>query len=695
MARLNLECADTSALWFDATRRVEESGDMSPQSKTWRRFSHFSKRIFGQNGPLRLVSPVLPMSLSFARKAAICFCWGVFLALPAAVFGQTNYYTTNGMEYAVTGPLPGDQVWPDVAVGPAGGFVVWQDNATDGSGWGVSATRLDSTLSKVPTWADQRVNVTGTNDQENARVALLNNGGAVFVWQGGVEGFQHIYARFLSPTNTWLNTTDVVVSVPTNNYQIKPAVAVLNNSNVVVVWGSYAEAGAGSLQDVYGQMLSQTGQKIGGEFLINQFTPYNQRTPAIAALAGGGFVVAWVSEQERVVGAASATAGLAGRQAYPSVDIYARLYDSSAAALGGEFLVNSNAFPCASPAVAAASDGSFMVAWGAHNTINLANSWDIYARSYSSPSANAGGPIVTVNTTLYGDQYAPRISVIGADYLVVWTSPGQDGSREGVYGQFVHAGGGLVGGEFRVNTTTIGQQMQPAVASDGASQFVAVWTSSPGIAGPPYDFDLFAQRYINVNLSSNLPPMGAPFVWAPFTLSNGVYQPQLQVSWAAMSGVAVSNYQVYADGTNSPTALVSSLTNQWTMTAANGLTTNSTHWFQVAYTTTAGRQSPLSAATTNSTWSGLNCYGIPFEWMAAYFGRILPIGRPHVNAPLVSRRSNDVAESVFDRRQPVEFSHLAANGAGQDPAGNVPELEHTAGPHLSTAGEDESGHGME
>jgi hypothetical protein len=28
-----LECADMSALWFDATGRVGESGDMSPQSK--------------------------------------------------------------------------------------------------------------------------------------------------------------------------------------------------------------------------------------------------------------------------------------------------------------------------------------------------------------------------------------------------------------------------------------------------------------------------------------------------------------------------------------------------------------------------------------------------------------------------------------------------------------------------------------
>jgi hypothetical protein len=579
----------------------------------------FFKRIFGQNAPMRLLSLVLPMSLSFARKAAICFCWGLFLVIPAAVFGQTNYYTTNGTEYAVAGSLPGDQVWPDVAAGTDGGFVVWQDNVTDGSGWGVSATRLDSTLSASPNWSDVRVNVQGTNDQENARVALLKNGGAVFVWQGGVEGFQHIYARFLTPTNTWLTTTDVVVSVPTNNFQINPAVAVLNNSNVVVVWASFDQAGSNSLQDVYAKILSPAGQTVSNEFLINQFTSYNQRTPVIAALAGGGFVVAWVSEQEQSAApnwGTNSTYIASGAILVPSVDIYARRYNGNGAAQGGEFLVDTNTLnPCANPSVAAASDGSFMVAWGGRDMVNPTNGWDIYARTFS--GAGAGGTMALVNTHLPGNQYAPHISSIGGDYLVVWTSLGQDGSREGVYGQFVHAGGALVGGEFRVNTTTAGQQMHPALASDGVSQFLAVWTS---YTGSPYRFDLFAQRYVNVNLTSNLPPLGASFVWVPFTFSNGVYQPQLQVSWAALAGIPVSTYEVYADGTNSPMALVSGATNQWMMTAANGLTPSAAHSFQVAYTTTGGRQSPLSAPASGTTWSGLSWGGIPYEWMGVYFG---------------------------------------------------------------------------
>ena len=629
-----------------------------------RRRARFGKRFFGQNARLRLEScKAFMLWLFSARRAAICLCWGLALAAPVAVFGQA-YYRTNGTEYAIVGSLPGDQVLPDVAVTPSGGFVVWQDNITDGSGWGVSARQLDSTLSG--TLSTFRVNVQGTNDQENPRVALLKNGGAVFVWQGGQKGFQQIYARFLSPTKTWLTTSDVPISaqfvtnvlildgyatnitltvttnwnrshtqitgyttnktttvtptvatnttVNTVNFQINPAVATLANGNVVIVWGSFDQAGSSSLQDVYGQILSPAGVKIGAEFLINQFIPYNQRTPTVAALASGGFVVAWVSEQERVVGVPNANVAAANQQVSASIDIYARLYDANGNPQGNEFLVNTDFNPCANPAVAAGTDGGFMVAWDAKDmTSPNTNSLDIYARSFTSAGAGSGGTVVRVNTYLYGDQYAPRISALGTDYLIVWTSLAQDGSREGVYGQFLRGNGSEFGSEFRVNTTTVSSQKQPAVASDGVSQFLVVWTS---YTGAPYAFDLYAQRYQNV--SAVLQPMGAPFVWVPFVLSNNVYQPQLQVSWPPVQGITVSNYEVYVDGTNSLPVLTTS--NIWTMTAANGLTTNSTHTFQLDYVTADGRRSPISPSASGSTWSGLSWGGIPYEWMAEYFG---------------------------------------------------------------------------
>ena len=544
-----------------------------------------------------------------AQKLTSCLGWTLAFMLVASASAQTNNYTTSGTEYAVIGSLFGDQVFPDAAISTNGGFVVWQDNATDGDSWGISARRLDSTLSG--TLGTFRVNVTGAGSQENPRVARLKNGGAAFVWQGGKLGSQHIFARFLTPTNTFLTTNDIVVNTFTNHFQINPALAVLNNSNVVVVWASYAQAGSNSMQDVYAKILSPAGATVVGEFLVNQFTNYNQRTPAIAALTNGGFVVAWVSEQERQVAASNSVAVSSAASLTPSVDIYARLFGPRGVATGNEFLVNADNNPCANPSVAAASDGSFLVAWTARNMTNPNNSLDVYGRTFT--AGGIGGSVFGINTFLYGDQYAPRVSALGLDYLVTWTSLAQDGSREGVYAQFVHSDGTMVGSEFRVNTTTVGQQMQPAVASDGVSQFLAVWTSFNGY---PNAFDLFAQRYINV--AAVVETMSAPYVWAPFVVVSNKYQPQLVVSWAPLLGLSVSNYEVYVDGAVTKSATV--VSNQWTMTAANGLATNSTHSFQVDYVTTAGVRSPLSPSASGTTWSGLNWNGVPYEWMAAYFG---------------------------------------------------------------------------
>jgi hypothetical protein len=583
---------------------------------------------FGQSIKAAVSYIINFMSLSKLASSAAMFLLGAaLLALPCRGFGQTNYYASYGTEYPVIGALPGDQIFPDVAVTPAGGIVVWQDNITDGSGWGISARRLDSTFSG--TLSTFRVNVQGTNDQENPRVAILKNGGAAFVWQGGARGSQHIFARFLSPTNTWLTTTDLVVSTFTNTFQITPALTVLNDSNVVVVWASYNQAGAGSLLDVYGKILSPTGVTVSNTFLINQFLGYNQRTPAVTALAKGGFAVAWVSEQERSTATPSAGQYYSAVSApIPSVDIYARIYASNGAPVTSEFAVNTNYYPCANPALASASDGSFMVAWSQHDMLNHSNSWDVFARSFS--TNGTGGTVVPVNSYTYGDQYAPQISAIGLDYLIVFTSVGQDGPREGVFGQFVHKDGSLVGGEFQVNTTSVGRQMQPTVASDGSYQFEVVWTSFASLSLAD-GFDLAAQRYASV--SALLQPMAAPFVNIPFTLSSNIYVPQLVVSWSPLLGISVSNFEVYADGAATPTAIVKS--NEWVMGAANGLMTSSTHYFQVDYVTAAGVRSPLSPSASGTTWSGINYQGIPYEWVASFYGDDSSTWPANVNAPLI------------------------------------------------------------
>ncbi len=528
------------------------------------------------------------------------------IALPAFVSGQTtNYYATQGSEYFPAGSLPGDQINPCVAISTSGGYLVWQDNITDGDGFGISAVQMDSTFS--PIFGNFRVNVQGANDQENPQVALLNGGGAAFVWQGGKQGFQHIYARFLSASNLWV-TGDVMVNTDTNHYQVNPCIATLTNGNVVVVWASVGQDNVDGFQGVYAQIFTPTGQKVGVEFLINQFTPYNQRTPAIAAFGNGNFIVAWVSEMERLNVAipvsglqiSPTNGGLAGGY---SVDIYGRTFDSNGNALTNEFLVNGSLSVCANPSVAVATDNSFAIAWSQKDTVVTNNSWDVYARTFN--SGGIGGSIFTVNSQRYGDQYAPKIASLGTDYLIVWTSMGQDGSHEGVFGQFIHEYSVRIGGEFRVNTTVLNSQKFQAVASDTAGRALVVWSTYTGLAN---SMDLAAQRYANTLQLLSAP--AAPVVSAvdSYTLS---------VTWAPISGFDVAYWDLFVDG--SSTAIP--VTNiYWVDDTYNP---GETHSFQLAYVLTDGRSSPLSAAASAKTWGQdrvPHSDGLPDDWETLYFG---------------------------------------------------------------------------
>jgi hypothetical protein len=178
-----------------------------------------------------------------------------------------------GGEYPLTRILPGDQVHPRAALGDDGGYLVWQDNATDEDGTGISAVRIGPGL--TPGLDPFRVNADGAGDQEKPAVALLDGGGAIFVWQSG----NSIRARVLNADGIFTTADDIIVSTHNSTRKVDPAVAPLNGGGALVLWGSYgqddadnAEAFGGyrHLQGVFGQALDAQGRKVGSEFQVNQ-----------------------------------------------------------------------------------------------------------------------------------------------------------------------------------------------------------------------------------------------------------------------------------------------------------------------------------------------------------------------------------------------------------------------------------------
>lgn len=348
---------------------------------------------------------------------------------------------------------------------------------------------------------------------------------------------------------------------------------------------------------VFGQRLAATGAKVGGEFQINQETLLNQRTPSIAVLANGSFVVAWISEKQSTIMVET------NQVVLNSVNVFARVYDSAGVAKGGEFKLNTSTNICANPSVAAGMDGGFVVVWGENNLGDPVSSWDVYGRGFDA----AGVPVGTVtrlNATTYGDQYAPRVCARGNDYFAVWTSMGQDGSWEGVYGKVLSANVATVAEEFLVNTFTISRQIHPTVATDGLSRYLVVWSS---FIGGQSSFDLMGQGYATDDQLPLIKP-SAPYVFA-------LSQSRLSVSWPAIAGYAVTRFELFMDGKSLPMVV------QGQYTVVSNLVASSSHAFQLRYVLADGRTSPLSDVAANTTWGeDSNGDGLPDDWQEKYWG---------------------------------------------------------------------------
>jgi hypothetical protein len=209
--------------------------------------------------------------------------------------------------------------------------------------------------------------------------------------------------------------------------------------------------------------LTATAQApLGGNFLINTFTTGDQAHPSLASDAAGNFVVVWHSLNE-------------SEAAY---SVVARRYDAAGQAVDASgFRVNVvTAGSHSSPGVAADPDGRMVVVW--HSTGQDGSGHGVFARRYEASGTPAGVEF-RVNTHTAGDQNDAAVAKDAAgNFVVAWTSRDQDGDGQGVFARRYDAAGTPLGAEFRVNAHTSGDQADAAVASDADGNFVVVWTSA-------------------------------------------------------------------------------------------------------------------------------------------------------------------------------------------------------------------------
>jgi hypothetical protein len=281
---------------------------------------------------------------------------------------------------------------------------------------------------------------------------------------GGGEPVKQMYESLVNTT-----TADVQQTFP----QSPQAVAMNANGNYVVTWSSHNQDGSG--WGVYAQRFNASGVPQGGEFLVNTFTQDDQMYFSVAMDPAGDFVITWSSHNQDGGG----------------WGVYAQRYSASGVPQGGEFCVNTTTQDDQMySSVAMDSAGNFVITWSSHNQDG--NGWGVYAQRFSNTGVALGGEF-RVNTTTKGDKEYSSVAMDGAgDFVITWSSNGQDGNGWGVYAQRYSASGVAQGGEFLVNTTTQDNQMYSTVAMDGAGDFVITWSSHNQDGG---GWGIYAQRY--------------------------------------------------------------------------------------------------------------------------------------------------------------------------------------------------------
>ena len=373
---------------------------------------------------------------------------------------------------------------------------------------------------------DARVNSTAAGAQYAPAIAQLD-GGYVVVWQSSQGGSADIYMQRYSDGGVALGGEVRVNSVVAGD-QLQATVTAGADGGFAVAWASAREQGD---YGVYLQRFDADGAKLGSETQVNTTTLLNQERPAIATLAGGGYVVTWWSDASssgaagiyaRIIGANGTAAGSevhvnaasAGPQSAPTVTgladggyviawdgasgIQAQRFDSHGVALAGESRIDTVAGGAiAKPVTAALAGGGYVIAW--HSVAADGDGLDIHAQRFAADGSATGGQAI-VNTTLAGHQTSPAITATDdGGYVIAWTSTGQDGSGDGVYAQRFDAGGNAVAGETLINTVTALNQSDAALAP-AQGGYVAVWGSQESQGG---SWDVFGR----VVQDTVLPPL--------------------------------------------------------------------------------------------------------------------------------------------------------------------------------------------
>ena len=328
--------------------------------------------------------------------------------------------------------LAGDQGQPDsVTLSDGSQVVAYSDGSNS------YARRFDSSGNLIGV----EITLDDTNSSADIDLVATSDGGFVATWTNDGE----LTLRRFDASGTPLSGSSTTINFGDGISRTRPEITELTNGNLLV--GYLGDTGIEEGSTAAAILLDSSFNVVTAEFIISDDTLVGQFDAKVTSQAGGGFAIAFTDAVDRD-GDGHGT--------------FVQFYDATGTAVGTNQQVNVNTdghqqvFD-----IAELTNGNVLVAY---RDINDGGGFDTFARLYDSTGAALGSPFV-VNQSTGGFQNAIDVVPLSdGTFAASWVTRFESGERQVFVRQFDASGNPLTDEMFVATGVFIGS---PSITSIG------------------------------------------------------------------------------------------------------------------------------------------------------------------------------------------------------------------------------------
>jgi hypothetical protein len=246
-----------------------------------------------------------------------------------------------GERFLINANTAGYQRRPKAVLKTGGVAVIWESSKDGKNSVSVQGRLL--TRRGKPDGDEFRVDAGKVPEVWNTALAANAAGDFLATWESTDADGPGVAARLFDMDGKALGV-EFIVNARTAGRQRRPAALATQTGDFLVAWQHYQSA---TSHAIYGQILSRTGARIGGEVQIGHGTGDVQVAPSLALLPSGGIVAAWMDWVST----------------WP-IGVYAVTLDATGHPTGAEVLVSQERlYPQYRISVAASAGGDILATW--------------------------------------------------------------------------------------------------------------------------------------------------------------------------------------------------------------------------------------------------------------------------------------------------------------------------------------------